>query len=387
MVCNDCGRRAWLFPVLLVLLLVGCSGTEGTALRVRPTVTSDLSASAPAEASTPAEATPTVVVAPSQPAPSPVPTVAPSAPTLAVSPAVSPAATATEIGTAPATQVVLPEPPRAALLYICNASLCTAPATGDGPDVLVRLEPDAGEIGSFALSADGTAAVYSLEGGAAANVATLYLIATAGGQPRRLFDVRLLEDGIGDLSGGRVLGLSAGNDRVIFEDGAQVFVSALDASDRRAVTPVLPYGASTSHSFALSPDRTKLLVISGEALSSVVLYDVADGTEQMVELEATLSPAAFGADADHLVAYRLDRPYDPAASHGTNLSRTVTGYELVALTDQGSRPLAIDPAYRPAADAVGGQLLFARQEGETPDFHLLDLASGEFVPVPVPEIP
>lgn len=222
-------------------------------------------------------------------------------------------------------------PPPQTGFFICAMQACYS----DGRAFMV-IEPVPGftadtgivRVTSLVSSADGWLAAYVLERG---STATLVTYDRSNGTRTEQFPLTFAADGLGDLSGVQVLGLTPDKQRVIFEDKTQVWNARLDGSDRKAVTEPLPYGASTTHSFSLSSQSDRLLVRQSLGINSAVVYNVDNGSKTIYHLDPFLAPDAM-LDTTHLRAVRFDRPYDPNASNGELISRTVVGYEIVDLS-------------------------------------------------------
>jgi hypothetical protein len=271
-------------------------------------------------------------------------------------------------------------PPQAGpVLYPCDSGLCSlAPASGQVRVVAPFLPVETALYG-YAVSVDGTLVVYALGAKSSPEgTASIVLADADGSNPRRLFTVRGVPNGMDEPSGYGVLGLSADNTRVIFEDQAQVFVARLDGSGRRPVTPQLRYGASVGHVFLLSPGRTKLLVRSTTMVDHIALYDIASGVASTVELDAHDSPAFWGGDDDHVALYRFDKPYDPEASFGYDYSRVVRGYREIELSGKAAHSLPLAPSFRPRSPGPGGGVLLAQLTATGERLYgLYDPASGQ----------
>jgi len=273
------------------------------------------------------------------------------------------------------------------MLYACTTGLCSITIGSDKAQTVVPFDPKTVSIHGYSLSLDGTKIVYALgDADGTSGKADIYLADANGNNSRKLFNVKGALSGVGDLEGYGVLGLTADNSRIIFEDNAQVFTARLDGVDRRPILKQFIYGASSTHYYQLSPQRTRLLVTYTDPLPSITEYDTATSKEYSYNLDLSLSPAAMGSDDQHIIAYHLSRPYNPnALSHGENLDIPSDGYAEVELPSLKSRSLQIPGAIM--STASNGQIVIAQTTqniGEYKNFQLFDLASGQVTPLTLP---
>ncbi len=232
----------------------------------------------------------------------------------------------------------------------------------------------------MALAADGTLA-YALADRADPGSATITVADQRGTPQRSAGRVTGAPDGLGDLSGFGVIALLR-DGRLVFEDRAQALLGNPGASPL-ALTPALVNGATTTHSFVVGPAATALLLVGSPPAPHATLYSLAGGAAAEHDLAADLAPVGFGKDDQELVVAQFDRPYDPTASNGANLARTVIGYGIQRLGGalQAAR---LPPATALVSAPVGGWAVAESSFADAPTFNVVDLYSGRHLPVQLP---
>jgi len=271
------------------------------------------------------------------------------------------------------------------VLYECGRSLCLMPISAKEPIIVVESNPQQ-QIFGYAISADNTAIVYAL-GSVDYGVADVYIAGIDGGNQQRLFQIQGKIGPLGSFEGFGVIGISSDNQRIIFENENQVYTAKLDGSDRRQVTPEIPYGVSSSHSFRLSSQRTYLLIKPSEPFPYVSIVDVASGDNRSLQIDPYLAPAYFGNADSEIIVYRTAAPYNPDASRGENIQRgeEITGYEMLDIQTGATQALPIESNRHILTDASGGYVITGKwsSAGFT-DLGVTNLTSGEVLPIVLP---
>jgi hypothetical protein len=327
-----------------------------------------------------------------------------AAPTATADTADAPTSTAEAHSSSDATAtpapVASPESGGAFAIYPCGERFCSfAPGgSGDAQQVFAAAPPPA-DLTSYAFSPDGTQLLYALDKPGAEGSATLYLLAEGDAQPRALFDVAGSESGSGSIEGYGVLGFADGGASVVFEDQAQVFVAAPDGAGRRPVLEQRPYGASSTHTYYLAPDGGRVMVVGSGSPYYLEVADVGSGAVLTYTLGYDRTPIAFGDAPGQIVVEQSDPPVDQVEGNPATKSYWTLGFELLDLPAAPGAESPLPPgklvygddgsASRGAASNVAaGKLLLRdyefKEAGEVGALSLLDLRSGERVPVSLP---
>ncbi|HEU5090873.1 MAG TPA: hypothetical protein VFT99_25655 [Roseiflexaceae bacterium] len=362
------------FLCVMLLLLSAC----GTAGAPTPTVAPS------AEPTAPAQASPTTVPsATSVPSPTSVPATVPPSPTTPPTPSAT-----SEPTPAPPTAVptIVPSPTtRPAVLsavYECDAGLCWAPLDGTPPQALVAFDHSQQQLAGFNVSADGTQVLYGL-GELYGGSATLHSVPIVGGADQTLFDVAGAESGTGGLEGFGALGFTPANDRIVFEDQAQVFAANLDGSDRRAVNEQWRYGASSFHWYSLSPGGGFMYQAGSNQPNQVTIFKTTEAYSAALTLDAADVPEGFLDEGHTLLARMLDPSLDEIDTNPATVERKLVGYALYDVESGQRTPVVLgNQALGQSPPALlstiaGEQAIAAYEDGL---LMLADLRGGRLVP-------
>ena len=321
-----------------------------------------------------------------------------SAPTASAAPTVAPTAppTATVAPSASPTTVAAPAPQA---FYPCDKSFCSAPVSGGPAQPIFASAPPPSAMQSYAFSGDGAQLVYALDKPGAEGSATLYLLGANDAKPRPLFAVSGVESGNGGIEGYGALGFADNGASLVFEDQAQVFVAALDGTGRRPVMERRDYGASSTHTYYLAPDGSRVMVVGSGAPYFFEVADVASGAVLSYTLGFDRKPVAFGTSGGEVVVEQSDPPLDQVEGNPATKTYLTLGYELLSLPPAPSGDATLPPgkqAYRDDGSAsriaisnvAGGKLLLRDEDigqgSPAMPFSLLDLAAGIRTPVTLP---
>ncbi len=260
-------------------------------------------------------------------------------------------------------------------LYRCDVGLCSSALDGSATTTVIGGAAFAG----YAFAPDGARVALGV-GEPGSGIATLYRVNPDGGDAVPLFNVQGVTSEIGELRGFGALGLTPDNNRIIFEDQAQVFIANLDNSNRQAVTEQIGYDAANFHSFALSPQSSRLMLIRSSVPNMPVIYDVTSPGSQ---------PQSYTIAADQRVRALIDEGSRILTQRIDPATGVILGYNEVDLTSGTIRPVltgqfdATNPAPRLVSPVTNGYALFAAADGS---LFLLNLTSGEQQPVTLPGI-
>lgn len=326
-----------------------------------------------------------------------------SAPTASAEPTAAPPSASlapTVVPTVAPTPVDAPAP---LAFYPCDAGFCSAPLDGGAAHPIFANAPPPAQLSSYAFSPDGALLAYAVDKPDSEGSATLYLLAADEAQPRTLFDVAGIESGNGGIEGYGVLGFADNGSALVFEDAAQVFVAALDGSNRRPVMAQRPYGASSTHTYYLAPDGSRVMAVGSGAPYFAEVAEVARDAVATYTLSTDRKPVAFGDDAGQIVVEQFDPPVDQVEGNPATKSYLTLAYELLALPASPGADETLAPgqlAYRDdgtasrgaASNVVAGLLILRDYErlenGEIvaaePALSLLDLNAGTLTPITLP---
>ena len=367
---------------IIFLLLAGCGGQN---LVPQPTAPATVAPTATAQAAATVGVSSTPL--PQQANAAPQPTAAPqlTVPSLATSIA---APTALPAATATATSLH-----NGVAFYPCNQGLCRIRLDGSDARTVIAL-PDVRLLRGFGLSPNAAQLVYALEEEGLPGTAQLFTADLSGANQRGLFLVQGVEDGQGALSGFGVLGFNADASELIVEQKAQLWRVSINAppnvlaTNLISITEQLRYGASSTHTFTLSPNRQKILFIASGKPTSVTIYDIASGTSVTADLPNNFFAVGFGDDDNHLIAMRVNPPFDPKAiGNPATLERAIQGYVLTEL--DGTQPKRLFDVAKPndqfpslISNFVNRYAVF-QNDGNA--FFVLGLASGKQTPLKLPD--
>jgi hypothetical protein len=275
-------------------------------------------------------------------------------------------------------------------LYPCIRGLCQSVVGSTLVQIVALFSTEQEALYGYTFSSDGTKIVYAIGAKAKTGIdhvgevssADIYVVDTDGSNSRKLFSITGTMSGNGALQRFGVLGLSADNTQVIFEHDAQIFVSELDGTERRSITPRIEYPGARIHYYVLSPQSTVLMRVPYGGYHSVETYNVANGGSKKYDIEPPLSPALFSSDDNHIIAYRYEQAFDPAYSPNAQGDRPIIGYDEVHLQEGKVRPIKIDASYKFISNISNGFGLVQRKDRPT-ELLLLTLSTGNMSPVQV----
>jgi hypothetical protein len=269
----------------------------------------------------------------------------------------------------------IPAPPRLTgdVMYPCTSGLCSVTLQTGQTRVVVPLVIYDAVLYGYARTSDGRRIVYATgQPTFRGEYADVYVAGSDGSNPRRLRRVYSLANGVGSPAGFGVIGTIGDGASYLYEDRAQIFVAQFDGAQERPVTPVLRYGASTTHRIITSSNGARLLYVPSLPFPRVLTYTVSNGLDATTNIDPYLAPAFWGSDENHIVVYRFNKPYDPEASNGANYDRldnNVVGYASLNMNTGQTQPLPIDPSFRPVYSGAGGYTVLVNRSGTTALFN------------------
>jgi hypothetical protein len=298
-----------ILAVLLGFLLSACgttaTSTDATALPTAERATATVAATPTAPPAQTPTAQPTATPAPAATA---APTAAPlQTPTLAPSPT--------------------PAPVVIQALYLCKFGFCRY-TLGDleAEELITALDPS---LHGYAFRPDGAGLVYADEMYPTGETEIL-ITSPDRMDTHSVTKISGVPSGAGGLEGYGVLGMTADGQRVLFEDQAQLFVADIDGSRRHAVMDQRPYGASSTHAYALSPSGLRVLYTRSGNPNYFEIADVDTQELQTYTLAANQRAVAL-VDDDQVLIERFEPPFEVDGDNPAGVLRWSLGYEVVSI--------------------------------------------------------
>jgi hypothetical protein len=274
-------------------------------------------------------------------------------------------------------------------VYICRSGLCNSSIGTDAVKILVDTWRTEDVFRGYGFSTDGTKILYGLLKDGSLDETDIYMINADGSSRERLFTVYGNNFGAVSGAGMQVLGFTQDNLGLIFEERDQVFKASLDGSNRQAITDVIPYNVSNTHYYYLSDSRTHLMRMTDAFPNQAVIYNINDGTQQRYEFDLGLVIIGFGRDSEHVLAARVEPPYDPdQLVNVAALIKMVLSFEEVNIvTGKAVKFLDIPGLPRMPtmirANVSNGRTVF----GIGGKYYFVDLNNTEVIEVDLPLIP
>jgi hypothetical protein len=265
-----------------------------------------------------------------------------------------------------------------AILFECYSGLCTAHVENDIARTVVQKLGTKTPFRGFAYSVDGTKFVYGMKNDSAADKVDIYMANSDGSNAQLLFTLNYLQSVSTDT---KVLGLSKDNIQIIFEENAQVFVSNLDGSMRRAVTPILHYGASSTHYFYVSPDASCIMLVGTGLAYQLQIYRL-DGTTERFELKPQVAIIGFGHDVDHILAVGVDPAYQTSPQiNEAAQNRSILRLEEINLRTGAAKSLLETNEHPKLSTMIRSNVSNSKTIfGAGEKMYYVDLGSGSVVP-------
>jgi hypothetical protein len=297
-------RTLYILIVLLGFLLSAC-GTTAASTNTTALPTAERSAATPAATST-----------------------APPTQTSTAQPTATPAPTATQLPTATLAPPATPAPVVIQALYLCKFGFCRYTlGEQEAEELITALNPS---LHGYAFRPNGAGLVYAEEMYPTGETEIL-IMSPDRMDTRSVTKISGVPSGAGGLEGFGVLGMTADGQRVLFEDQAQLFVANIDGSQRRAVMDQRPYGASSTHTYALSPSGLRVLYTTSGNPNQFEIADVDTQALQTYALAADRRAVAL-VDDDYVLVERFEPPFDTNGDNPAGVLRWSLGYEVVPIS-------------------------------------------------------
>lgn len=304
-----------LLTALIALLLAACGASASNP-------------SAPAEP-TASQPLPTTIAQPSAPPATTVATNKPAA-TFPPAPTETPEPASTPAPDAAPTAASMPaaQPAFIRALYACKPGFCRYTLGEQAAEALITaLDP---ALHGYAFTPDGAGILLGQDAYASSDVEILLMNSD-------MLDVRTvamvtgMPSGAGGLEGYGAIGMTDDGQRVIFEDQAQLFISNLDGSQRHAVMEPRPYGASSTHHYALSPSGLRVLYTTSGQPNQFKIAGTESGALHSFSLGSDRRALAL-IDDQHVLIERFEPPFDPNGANPAGVERWNLGYEVAPIT-------------------------------------------------------
>jgi hypothetical protein len=213
-------------------------------------------------------------------------------------------------------------------LYLCKFGFCRYTlGEQEAEELITALNPS---LHGYAFRPNGAGLVYAEEMYPTGETEILIMNPDRM-DTRSVTKISGVESGAGGLEGFGVLGMTADGQRVLFEDQAQLFVANIDGSQRHAVMEQRPYGASSTHAYALSPSGLRVLYKTSGNPNQLEIADVDTQALQTYTL-ATDRRAVALVDDDHVLVERFEPPFDTNGDNPAGVLRWSLGYEVVPIS-------------------------------------------------------